>query len=203
MRPSENSLTITPAREIIVVRQKAAVKLLPPFTYMPRILKSIEQRFWQFVVKHSECWEWTGATHPAGYGVIGRGKRGTGNARASHVSWKIHTGEDVPAGKMILHLCDNPPCCNPSHLRLGTHQDNMDDMRNKQRQNHPPRYAIDNVNGLLTDSEVDNLRLEALKVPPRRYGRIEFWQTLSKKYGIKPKYAQQLATNKSRIQRSI
>lgn len=40
---------------------------------------------------------------------------------------EIWSGQDVPDGMHILHSCDNPRCCNPEHLRIGTHQDNMND----------------------------------------------------------------------------
>ena len=35
----------------------------------------------------------------------------------------------IPDGLHILHSCDNPPCCNPAHLRPGTAQDNADDQK--------------------------------------------------------------------------
>lgn len=39
----------------------------------------------------------------------------------------------VPADALVIHGCDNPPCCNPAHLRLGTHADNAADRRDRRR----------------------------------------------------------------------
>ncbi|MFV2172293.1 HNH endonuclease signature motif containing protein [Actinomadura sp. LOL_016] len=75
------------------------------------------------------CWEWAGARDSDGYGVK------TVDGR----QWRVHrlvfmqaTGED-PAEHMVLHSCDNPPCYRPSHLRLGTHADNMRDKVERDR----------------------------------------------------------------------
>lgn len=36
-----------------------------------------------------------------------------------------------------MHTCDNPPCCNPSHLKAVTHGENMRDMILKKRRQMP------------------------------------------------------------------
>lgn len=85
----------------------------------------VSDRFWSKVDirGESECWEWTATRHPRGYGVFWfNGK----NVRANR--YALEQTEDVPFdGAICLHSCDNPPCCNPAHLRWGTHQDNVDD----------------------------------------------------------------------------
>lgn len=70
-----------------------------------------------------ECWEWTGSKSLSGYGRHSfRGK-----------VWYAHrlaywfTRGVIPGELDVRHSCDNPACCNPTHLILGTHQDNMMD----------------------------------------------------------------------------
>lgn len=75
----------------------------------------------------SGCWIWTrGGTR---YGSLRINKR---KEQAHRVAWQIYKGE-IPAGLWVLHTCDNPFCVNPGHLFLGTHKDNMRDMKNKRR----------------------------------------------------------------------
>lgn len=74
------------------------------------------------------CWLWIGATVTCGYGIwVAHGER-----NAHRGSWVMHNGP-IPKGMHVLHKCDNPGCVNPDHLRLGTHQDNMRDLREKGR----------------------------------------------------------------------
>ena len=69
------------------------------------------------------CWEWQACRHPDGHGKFSLRKR---TAYAHRVAWQIFKGP-IPMGLQVLHDCDNPPCCNPAHLFLGTVQDNRAD----------------------------------------------------------------------------
>jgi hypothetical protein len=89
------------------------------------------ERFMRKVVKGDGCWLWTGAPAQWGYGQFGMANK---HWLAHRVSWFFHNGP-IPDGMFVCHRCDVPLCVNPDHLFLGTHQDNMDDMRAKRR--HP------------------------------------------------------------------
>jgi len=75
------------------------------------------------------CHEWQAGLTRAGYGQF----RVDGKVMKSHrVSWLLHHGE-IADGMFVCHHCDNPKCVNPDHLFLGSHDDNMADMRSKGR----------------------------------------------------------------------
>ena len=67
------------------------------------------------------CHLWTGHRDPGGYGRMFLGHTSRG---AHRVAWEVAHGP-IPAGMLVLHNCDNPRCCNPAHLTLGTHAENM------------------------------------------------------------------------------
>lgn len=79
------------------------------------------------------CWPWTGDKVQGGYGR-------TGHILAHRLSWELHFGI-IPLGKVICHRCDNPPCCNPAHLFIGTASDNVRDAIAKKRLVHPSGTA--------------------------------------------------------------
>ena len=76
------------------------------------------------------CWLWSGATiGGAGYGNLPIDGKATAASRAS---WMIFRGT-IPAGMIVCHKCDIRLCCNPDHLFLGSHCENMADMVRKGR----------------------------------------------------------------------
>jgi hypothetical protein len=78
------------------------------------------------------CWPWK-YSKLRGYGKTGlRGLPG----RAHRAAYFLTYGE-IPKGKYVLHTCDNPSCCNPSHLYIGTQQDNINDMFERGRARYP------------------------------------------------------------------
>lgn len=91
---------------------------------MPKA-EPVEVRFWRKVDRGAaaDCWLWTGARLPKGYGHIGFKRT---SVRAHRLSWEIHNGL-IPEGRQVLHHCDNQPCVNPAHLYLGTNDDNVRD----------------------------------------------------------------------------
>lgn len=91
----------------------------------------LADRLWSRVKQEGDCWIWQG-TNTKGYGMISD----KGKMKLTHRVAYTLTHGDIPEGYDILHICDTPSCINPDHLMLGTHQDNMDDMRVKGRAVH-------------------------------------------------------------------
>lgn len=95
-----------------------------------KLVKPLLERFNAKVVRGPDCWLWAGCKHKFGYGkLLGPSKRVD---FAHRISWMLFRGP-INDGLYVLHKCDNPPCVNPDHLFLGTHDDNSKDMVAKGR----------------------------------------------------------------------
>jgi hypothetical protein len=132
------------------------------------------ERFWARVDKSrgpSECWPWMGSR--------GRGKMGHGCAwwdgrsvSTHRLAWELTFGP-IPAGEgyhgtCICHRCDNPPCCNPAHLFVGSNADNVRDRDLKGRTTHG--------RGKVTPEQVIEIR--------RRAALGESMRALGRAFGI-------------------
>jgi len=136
---------------------------------------SANQRFFsRFVVDDkSGCWNWTGKPNCNGYGRIAgeiNGKRYAEKERtvlAHRASWIIHNGE-IPSGNgahgtVVMHTCDNRLCVNPAHLRLGSQNDNVQDMLSKGRKvTNQPRGVANSRAVIKTAEDVALIRASSL-----------------------------------------
>lgn len=108
-------------------------KPLPVFT------QADIEKFWSRVDMRApdECWEWTRGKLKFGYGhftLIGSMRA----LKTNRVALFLATGTD-PFPLQALHHCDNPPCCNPSHLYRGTSTENNRDTVRRGRARRDPR----------------------------------------------------------------
>lgn len=99
------------------------------------LLEKQTKKFLRGIEKlESGCWRCTTASIDLrGYGhltIFHDGKYR--HAKAHRFSYEHFKGP-IPDGKLVMHSCDNPQCCNPDHLSVGTQSDNMQDMVKKGR----------------------------------------------------------------------
>jgi len=113
--------------------------------------KNIPEDVWKYIDKKGEedCWEWSGLL-----------VRGYGQIRINYKKYRPHRliyeeiNGIIPEGMLVCHHCDNRKCCNPSHLFLGTSQDNVNDMVLKGKHG----VGEKNGNSKLTEKDILNIR---------------------------------------------
>jgi hypothetical protein len=137
-----------------------------------------------------DCWEWIGTVgKKQQYGLFSCRKNGKKIQYRSHrVAYELYYGILIPYNMMVCHHCDNPKCCNPLHLFLGTALDNSNDKINKSRQ--PDLSGEKCGHAKLSWNQVNNIR--------------EDWDTgkytqqqLSNKYNIVPSGISSIICNKN------
>lgn len=107
-------------------------------------------RFWKKVDKSGDCWVWTGFVKPNnGYGVFWDKKHVLAHVFSYTLDGELEQGEEV------MHICDNPPCVRRSHLKKGSHLENMRDSLLKGR-----NARGEKIKGILTKDLVLKIRKE-------------------------------------------
>ena len=123
--------------------------------------KSKEERLDCYIpVTESGCWLWLGSIDGAGYP---RYYSGAGVMQRSLSATRLffeHFNGLVPDGMLLCHRCDVPSCVNPSHLFLGTHKENSDDMFAKGR-NKNTRTKLSKIERLFIKSSIEGTSILA------------------------------------------
>lgn len=117
-----------------------------------RVSPPLEDVFLRHVEKREvfECWEWQGSKLRSGYGRL---TYGAVERLAHRIAYEFAHGA-ISEGEVVRHKCDNPPCCNPNHLEIGTPKDNAQDAVDRSRTAHGER----NGQSVLTEDDVREAR---------------------------------------------
>jgi len=140
------------------------------------------ERFQSYVdrSKPQSCWLWTKSVSRDGYGQI---RVGLNVMRTNRIAFYIAYGVD-PGDLDVLHKCDNPRCCRPDHLFLGTASDNLKDAIQKGRLNMrlPKNNGARNGRAKLTDQLAWEIRCS---VGPAKDVAKQYGVSLPHVYGIR------------------
>jgi hypothetical protein len=120
------------------------------------------EQFWSLVDKAGPtvraelgpCWIWMGALLKSRKEQHGRYGRFGRSAYAHRIALELTQSTVLSSDQHALHHCDNPPCCNPAHLYIGTPSDNMKDAARRNRLRPPRFHGESNPFCKYTDSEV-------------------------------------------------
>jgi hypothetical protein len=159
-----------------------------PRGYYQRTFTPLKERLLRRITTQTDtgCWIWLGSRQSAqGHGQLaigGLGKAGKRLVAAHRASWMVFRGP-IPAGLIVCHHCDNPPCVNPEHLFLGTKADNTRDMVAKGRQKHGPalpqtKHSFETVKAIRNASGPQS--------------------AIAKKFGVSQGYVWQIRNNRLR-----
>lgn len=130
------------------------------FKPMPEPTEKQKALFFLKIDRSKDCWEWTAAKNSGGYGLFGLHPKGT---FATHrIAYALHYGS-INEGMLVCHHCDNPPCCNPDHLFLGTGYENAMDKCKKGRHRGNRKLTGDQILEIYNEDHKGNRKQLAEK----------------------------------------
>lgn len=143
------------------------IKITPEYLASQGLSPTFPDRFWAKVNKNGpvpshksdlgRCWIWTAKLHHDGYGESVTPRPEHKRLLAHRACWILTFGP-IPGGLCVCHQCDNPPCVNPAHLTLWTHQENMEDRDSKGRSGAALRQGENQGLSKLLSSQVLEIR---------------------------------------------
>ncbi len=114
--------------------------------------ESDRARFWERVTKmEGGCWNFQTKDENTVYGRFSA----AGRTLVAHRVAYLMTHGSIPDGKVLIHSCDNPMCCNPAHLSVATQSENMVDMVSKKRREYE---GSKNPSSDFTEEDVLNIK---------------------------------------------
>jgi hypothetical protein len=99
------------------------------------------------------CWPWLRGRDQANYGRIWIRRRFFGSF-AHRLAFMCSLRRRLLRGEHVLHACDNPPCCNPRHLRVGTMEENIHQAMDTGRRVRNAKITVD-VAGAIYDRLIE------------------------------------------------
>lgn len=161
LAPADGLYTAPCLEGIMSDQSTSAHPVFQPLDPSPSNVNFLARLSEKVEVSESGCWLWTGAKHESGYGVVGH--RGDMH-RVHRVVYALCVAP-VPPHLNVCHDCpegDNPLCCNPSHLFVGTQKENVHDcmMKGRLRARTPP-LGESNPQAKLTEDDVRAMRRKA------------------------------------------
>lgn len=145
--------------------------------------------FWRMVDRKgpNECWPWALSVDERGYGHVTVAGWHTTAHRAAYAC----INGRPPRNAVVMHTCDNPPCCNPAHLRIGSQADNMMDKHLKGRHGDARNFG-EQGSAKLTDAQVAEIR--------QRYASENISQRrLAAEYGVGSTQIARIVNGESRL----
>ena len=135
-----------------------------------------------------ECIVWMGTRNKDGYGRIYIPNTKSYDWKVHRVVWCAFNNQKIAPEIQLLHSCDNPPCCNPLHLRPGDSKENAEDRSDRNRVGR--MFGMNNPQTKISDAQVKEIR------EMRKLGFLQ--REIGKNFGVSASHVSEILSGKKR-----